>query len=64
MSLVLIAGAALLALMLGATALLKGWMDWLALRRLQLQAGHGAPDEVRHLRSRVRKLERIALGLD
>jgi hypothetical protein len=63
-SLVLIAGAALLALMLGASALLKGWMDWLALRRLQLQAGHGVPDEVGHLRNRVRKLERIALGLD
>ncbi len=64
---VLIAAAALLlALALGAAALLRGWQGWLELKQLQLGAG---PDrtrsgEVRRLRDRVRKLERIALGLD
>ena len=64
---VLIAAAALLlALILGAGVLLRGWQGWLELKRLQLSAGpeRRAIAEVRDLRARVRKLERIALGLD
>ncbi len=64
---VLIAAAALLlALILGAGVLLRGWQGWLELKRLRLSAGLAAtgPGEVQQLRARVRILERIALGLD
>ncbi len=60
------AGAALLALLLGAGILLRAWQGWLELKRLRLAAGLAAtgPGEVQQLRARVRILERIALGLD
>jgi hypothetical protein len=61
----IVAASTLLALSLVAGALLRAWQGWLDVRQLQLGA---APDltsgEVRELRQRVRKLERIALGLD
>jgi hypothetical protein len=60
------AATALLALCLGAVALLRAWAGWLDLRRLRLDAGseRSSSPEVFELRQRVRKLERIALGLD
>ena len=60
------ATAALLALALGAVALLKGWQGWLELERVRMDAGPNGKEcsEVGKLRERVRKLERIALGLD
>jgi hypothetical protein len=63
----LIAGAAALAaLALATAALLEGWQGWLDLQRVQRGAGaeRHSSQEVRQLRLRVRKLERIALGLD
>ncbi|HEX8444005.1 MAG TPA: hypothetical protein VF631_10215 [Allosphingosinicella sp.] len=63
----LIGGATALAgLALAVAALLKGWQAWLDVQRVQLGAGaeRRPSAEVRGLRERVRKLERIALGLD
>jgi hypothetical protein len=65
MVMIVFAAAALLAIALGSAALLKGWRGWLELKRLQLSGPNAAPpSEVRQLRERVRKLERIAIGLD
>jgi hypothetical protein len=65
MIMIIFAAAALLAIALGSAALLKGWQGWLELKRLQLIGSDAAPSgEVRQLRERVRKLERIAIGLD
>lgn len=60
--------AAVLGLALGSLAALKGWHAWLQLRREQLISGAGASPALRpdlaELKDRVRKLERIALGVD
>jgi hypothetical protein len=58
--------AALLAIALGAAALLKGWQGWLDLERMRIDAGpnRAGRSEVGELRERVRRLERIALGLE
>ena len=64
---ILLAGVALLSF-----ALLRGWEDWLRLRRLELSEGHArrAPSpasqrlELLDLRSRVKRLEAIADGME
>jgi hypothetical protein len=60
------AGSTLLAIALGAWAMLKAWAGWLELRRLQLGARPRAQSgsELVELKRRVRKLETIALGID
>lgn len=72
----LIAGSALIALLVIAAALLKGWQDWLALKNRELEvrrppreieggAGEGAARiEIADLKERIRKLEAIASGVD
>ena len=64
---ILLAGVALLSF-----ALLRGWEDWLRLRRLELGEGgvRRAPSpagqrlELLDLRSRVKRLEAIADGME
>jgi hypothetical protein len=63
---VLLAGIALLSF-----ALLRGWEDWLRLRRLELGRGDARPRsaarqrlELLDLRSRVKRLESIADGVE
>ncbi|WP_395611880.1 hypothetical protein [Allosphingosinicella sp.] len=64
---VLLAGLALLCF-----AMLRGWEDWLRLRRLELSEGRArrAPSpasqrlELLDLRSRVKRLEAIADGME
>lgn len=62
-----LASAGTLAVTIAATAALRGWEEWLDLRRLQL--GHdrpapkaGARPDLSELRARVRRLEAIANG--
>lgn len=54
---------------------LKGWRDWIGLRRFELERGHAAAPvedvpqmsgriELADLRERIRKLEAIAAGVD
>jgi len=73
---VLMAGSALIGLLVIAAALLKGWQDWLALKNRELEvrrapreieggAGEGAARiEIADLKERIRKLEAIASGVD
>jgi hypothetical protein len=63
---VLLAGIALLSF-----ALLRGWEDWLRLRRVELGTDEARPRtaarqrlELLDLRSRVKRLESIADGLE
>jgi hypothetical protein len=69
-SAVLIIGIAIIAL-----AALKGWSQWIALRRMELEGAGPAPStdthsftgnriELADLRERVKKLEAIAAGVD
>jgi hypothetical protein len=61
------AGAALLALLVASAALLRGWQEWLELRRLEVaQRGRGPAGarDLANLRKRVRRLEAIASGVD
>ena len=72
----LIAGSALIGLLVIAAAILKGWQDWLALKNRELEltrpgreieggAGEGAARiEIADLKERIRKLEAIASGVD
>jgi hypothetical protein len=73
----LIAGSALIGLLVIAAALLKGWQDWLALKNRELDmhrrpareieggVGEGAARiEIADLKERIRKLEAIASGVD
>ena len=73
----LIAASALIGLLVVATAMLKGWQDWLALKNRELEvrprppreieggAGEGAARiEIADLKERIRKLEAIASGVD
>ena len=72
----LIAASALMGLLVIATATLKGWQDWLALKARELETGRrpaeieggsregAARIEIADLKERVRKLEAIAAGID
>jgi hypothetical protein len=77
LSMTFISGAtALLALSIVSLAALRGWGQWIALRRHELdrESGESARDEgsvtaasridLADLRERVRKLEAIAAGVD
>jgi hypothetical protein len=69
-SLVALSGSGLVATVLASAAGLKGWSDWLELRRLELagrrvgapRTASGARIELADLRERVRRLEAIANG--
>lgn len=69
------AAVALSALMVISLVALRGWRDWIQLKREELAAGHGpAQDptvphagsriEIADLKERLRKLEAIAAGVD
>ena len=62
------AAAALVAVTLGSVAALRGWQNWLELRREQLMngagGGSGRGNDLTELKRRVRKLEAIASGTD
>jgi len=72
----LIAASALAGLLVIATAMLKGWRDWLALKERELEVGRrpieiegsaregAARIEIADLKERIRKLEAIASGVD
>ncbi len=67
----ILALVALAGLGLAAAAALKGWNGWLDVRRLEIEAVGGASSpspaariELADLKERVRKLERIASGVD
>jgi hypothetical protein len=61
-----LAGTATTGLALASAALLKGWTQWLELRREALRLGRPAPPakagDLTALRERVRRLEAIADG--
>lgn len=71
------AAMAMLGLTIVSLAALKGWSQWIALRRSEIEqiqahgsptadamAGTGSRIEIADLRERVRKLEAIAAGVD
>lgn len=68
----IIAVAALAGFVLLVAALLRGWSDWLALKRAELDAHDQAPSsatpaariEIADLKARVRRLEAIANGVE
>jgi hypothetical protein len=71
----LTAALALSALTIISLVALRGWRDWIQLKREELAAGHGpASDpavphagsriEIADLKERLRKLEAIAAGVD
>lgn len=72
LSIGLIAGSVLVAMGTAAVTGLKGWNNWLDLKRMEVthsMADHGLPPagnriELADLRERVRKLEAIAAGID
>lgn len=70
-----IAAAALTALLIVAAAVLRGWHEWLELKRAELEgqsgprAAEGSPMgaariEIADLKERIKKLEAIASGVD
>ena len=67
-SLATLTGSGLIAIGLASGALLKAWLSWLDLRRVQLAArggrgeGRAPRPELAELRARVRRLEAIASG--
>lgn len=70
-SLVSLASAGTLAIGLTAVAALKGWQQWLDLRRSEIDAGRhrrgahaAARPGIAELRARVRRLEAIANGAE
>lgn len=72
LSMVLVATSLLIAIAIAAVAGLKGWREWIELKRMELSAGRadatvpaaGNRIELADLRERVRKLEEIAAGID
>lgn len=74
MTMMAMAGFALLALGITLLAALKGWQGWLELKRMELTAatsgnerphgGAGDMIEVADLKERIRKLESIAACVD
>lgn len=71
-TLAMLAGFSLTGLALATAAALKGWQGWLDLKRLELagheQRSHRSPAmdriELADLKERIRKLEKIADGVD
>ena len=72
-SMLALASFAIVALSISSMAALKGWREWLALKRLELahapMRDMAAPSpaariEIADLKERVRKLEAIANGVD
>lgn len=71
-SVALMGASVIVTLTIAATALLRGWKEWLDLKRLELASRSGqqglAPAggriEIADLRERVRKLEAIAEGIE
>ncbi|MEC7421600.1 MAG: hypothetical protein VX648_04320 [Pseudomonadota bacterium] len=73
---VIIAGAALVGLTIVASALLRAWHSWLALKREELERVKDTHDsdsgssigaariELADLKERIKKLEAIASGVD
>lgn len=67
-----IALASLIGLAMLTNAMLRGWRDWISLKRLEMENGHadqGGPSpasriEIADLKERIRKLEAIAAGVD
>lgn len=70
-----IATSALLGIALLSSTLLRGWRDWLAFKRHELEthshslSDSGSPSthsriEIADLKERIRKLEAIAAGVD
>ena len=72
LSIAVVGASVLLTIALASLALLKGWSEWLAFKKLELAAHDGdivlAPTggriELADLKERVRKLEAIAAGID
>ena len=65
--LVALSAAGLAAVGLAAAAGLRGWSEWLALRRLELAGRRGGSPprlEIADLRARIRRLEAIADGFE
>lgn len=70
----IIAGASLTGLVVVAMAMLRGWQEWLALKRRELETAPreieggatmgAARIEIADLKERIRKLEAIASGVD
>ena len=68
----IIAVAGLAAFLLVVAALLRGWTDWLTLKRAELESNDQAPAsptpaariELADLKARVRRLEGIANGVE
>lgn len=69
------AAVALIALTIISLVALRGWRDWIQLKREELAAGHhaaqdpapphaGSRIEIADLKERLRKLEAIAAGVD
>lgn len=66
-SLVTLTGAAVAALAIATGAALRGWNQWLDLKRLESGDARGATPgggEIGELRRRVRRLEAIANGVE
>lgn len=71
---IIIASASLIGLVVVAVALLRGWHEWLDLKRSELERDgtpreDGSPIgaariEIADLKERIRKLEAIASGVD
>lgn len=71
-----IAGAALVGLVVVVAALLKAWQDWLAFKQREIETHQASPGpsagaplgaariELSDLKERIRKLEAIASGVD
>lgn len=71
-----IAATALLAIALLSSTMLRGWRDWLAFKRHEMEAHNtlgshigGSPSttsriEIADLKERIRKLEAIAAGVE
>jgi hypothetical protein len=71
--LVALGGAGVAGIAITAAATLKGWSDWLQLKRTEMEGGArdgpalpspAARIELADLKERVRKLEAIANGID
>lgn len=67
-----VAATSLLAIALVSATMLRGWRDWLALKRAELETdgSHSTGPspasriEIADLKERIRKLEAIAAGVD